>query len=274
MAISAAMVRDLREHTGLPMMECKKALEESNGDIEQAVAWLKKHASAKLTKMASRETSQGRVAVHISEDRTQAGAIELLCETAPVANTDDFIHLAGQAAAATAALSEPTAESVLAAPAPGDPAKTINDLKEDAFSRLRENMMLKRVAAVRGHVAGYLHHNGQVGVIVAFSEPCPPELGADVCMHIAAMNPPYLKREQVDPVAVAEERERATGEAQGKPPEIIEKIVTGKLDRWYSEIVLLEQPFVKDDKKSVQQALSEAAAGLTITECYRLQVGA
>jgi len=271
MEISAALVRELREKTGLPMMECKQALTEAQGDMAKAIEVLKRFGSAKISKMATRETSQGRIACHVAGQR--ASIVEVLCETAPVANTDDFQALAKAIAEAAAALDAPTPDAVLAAPAPGHAGKTINDLKGEVFNRLRENIVIKRVACVSGHVAHYVHHNAQVGVVIALSGDCPAELRADVCMHIAAMNPPYLRRADVDAAAVEEERARAAEEAKGKPAQIIEKIVAGKLDRWYAEVVLLDQPFVKDDKHSVGQVLANAAAGLTVTQFHRFQVG-
>lgn len=273
MAISAAMVKQLREQTGLPMMECKKALTEAGGDFDGAVAWLKKHASGKMSKMASRETTQGRIAAAVADDGQRAGMVELVCETAPVANTDDFIKLANAIAATVLTMDNPAPDAVLEAKSATDPGKTIAELKDDAFSRIRENMAIKRVATVQGHVGSYVHHNAQVGVLVEFSADAPAELRADICMHIAAINPPYLKREDVPADLVAEERERATSEAAGKPAEIIDKIVGGKLDRWYGEVALLEQPFVKDDKQTVTQVLKAADPELTINRFYRFQIG-
>jgi elongation factor Ts len=272
MAITATMVKDLREQTGLPMMECKKALTEANGDMEGAIAWLKQNASAKMSKMQSRETSQGRVAVYVTEDQQKAGMIAMLCETAPVADTDDFIRLCGLLAQAAA--DGATAENILDQPSPDGSGQTLAAVKEDVFSRMRENMQVQAAASVTGHVAHYVHHNSQVGVLVEFSADCPAEIRADICMHIAALNPPYLKREDVPADQVAEAREQAAREAEGKPANIIDKIVEGKLDRWYSECVLLEQPFVKDDKQSVTQALSAAVANLTIKQFHRFQIGA
>ncbi len=269
-AISAKAVQELRTQTGLPMMECKKALTESNGDIDAAVEYLKKVGSAKIEKMASRETSQGRVAAYVSDDRTRGGIIALLCETAPVANTDDFINICKAAAEATAALPEASPEAVMASQTSS--GRTVQDIKDEAFNRLRENMNLRDVASLHGHVASYVHHNAQNGVLVLFSRPCPEELASGVCMHIAALDPKYLRREEVDAALVAEERERVAGEAAGKPPEIAQKMVEGKLNRWYSEIVLLEQPFVKDDKVSVQGALHAADKELTIERFVRLQI--
>ncbi|MBN2446628.1 MAG: translation elongation factor Ts [Phycisphaerae bacterium] len=273
MAITAEMVKALREKTGLPMMECKKALAEAGGDAEQAIELLKKAGSAKISKMSSRETSQGRIACFVDDQRQRAGIAELLCETAPVASTDDFKQLANMTAQQAAMLDGPTPEAVLGQPCPSDTSKTIDEFRHEVFNRLRENMNLKRVASLKGNVAHYVHHNSQVGVIMSFNAACPAELQADLCMHIAAMNPPYLKRDDVDPKLVEEERERAAESAKGKPPQIVEKIVSGKLDRWYGEIVLLEQPFVKDDKQTVTQVLMNVSPDLTIDGFVRYHVG-
>lgn len=273
MAITATMVKDLREQTGLPMMECKKALTEANGDMEGAIAWLKQNASQKMEKMQSRETSQGRVMVFVSEDGQKAGMVAMLCETAPVSETDDFINMSKLIAEVAAGMDAPSADTILEQPNPKG-SGTLADVKEEVFSRMRENMQVQGVASMSGHIANYVHHNGQVGVLVEFSDDCPAELRADICMHIAAMNPPYLKREDVPADAVNEAREQATREAAGKPEQIIEKIVTGKLDRWYSECVLLEQPFVKDDKQSVTQVLNAAKKDMTIKQFVRFQIGA
>lgn len=274
MAITATMVKDLREQTGLPMMECKKALTEANGDMEGAIAWLKEHASAKMSKMQSRETSQGRVTVYVSDDAQKAGMVAMLCETAPVAETDDFINMTNLIAQAAAGLDEPSVETILDQPSPKGDGQTLATVKEEVFSRMRENMQVQSVASMTGHLAQYVHHNAQVGVLVEFSDDCPAELRADICMHIAALNPPYLKREDVPANEVEEARAQATREAAGKPENIIEKIVSGKLDRWYSECVLLEQPFVKDDKQSVTKVLNAAVKDMTIKRFYRFQIGA
>ena len=158
-------------------------------------------------------------------------------------------------------------------PSPADASKTLDDEKQAVFAKLRENLNVHRVAAATGHVAHYVHHNAQVGVLVEFGAACPAELAADICMHIAALNPPYLKREDVEAERVAEEQERAKAEAAGKPAQIIDKIVAGKMDRWYSEHALIEQPFVKDDKQSVTQVLKAASPDLTIKRFVRFQVG-
>jgi elongation factor Ts len=268
MAITSEMVRALREKTGLPMMECKKALEECNGDPQAAVECLRKKGLAQVTKRADRVTAEGRVTVFCEGGR--AALVELLCETAPVAGTDDFVQLGRGAAQAAAKLDAPTAEQVLAQTVGG---RLLNDMLHDAVNRIRENIKVGRIATASGNIGTYVHHDGRKGVLVEFSGPCPAEAAADVCMHIVAMRPPYTKREEVDAALVEQERVVAMESVKGKPPQMIEKIVAGKMDRWYGEIVLLEQPFVKDDKKTVGQHLREISPQLTINKVARVEIG-
>lgn len=273
MAITAGMVMSLRDKTGLPMMECKRALQEAEGDEVKAIELLRKKGHAQIGKRAGRETSEGRVACHLDPATGRAGIVELLCETAPVANTDDFIDLANQIARHAAAMDSPTPETLLEQHFLDDPARKLGDLLHDVVNRLRENVKIAHAGNLSGHVGHYVHHNSQVGVLVEMNADCPTELTNDVCMHIAAMRPACTRREEVDPALVEQERRIAAEQAQGKPENIIEKIVTGKLNRWYSEIVLLEQPFVKEDKKSVGQILMAAAPELTINGFLRYAVG-
>jgi elongation factor Ts len=271
MEVTAELVRKLREMTGLPMMDCKKALIACQGDTEKAIDWLRKAGLGRIEKMADRTASEGRIACFVADGR--AGMIELRCETAPVAKTDDFIRLAALGAQLTAGQDRPTPEGVRALPVPGKPGRTFGDEMTDVFNRLRENLQIARVAAFTGHVGHYIHHDAQTGVLIELSADCPEALKSDICMHIAWNNPPYLRREEADPADVARERELAAEFAKGKPAPVVEKIVDGKLDRWFSEITLLEQPFVKDDKQSVQGVLSAVSPGLTIKRFVRFRVG-
>jgi elongation factor Ts len=275
MDISSAMVKALREKTGLPMMECKKALEEAHGDEKLAYEILRKKGMSQVAKRADKETSEGRLFFQSESGSGRAALIELLCETAPVAKTDDFIKLGQAAAAAAAKLGTPnmTAEQILAQPVPGDPAHKVEDLLHDAVNKIRENLRFGRIGVVSSNVGHYLHHDGRKGVLVEFNAACPADVAADVCMHIVAMRPTYNRREEVDPALVEQERRIATEQVQGKPANIIEKIVTGKLDRWYSETVLLEQLFVKDDKKSVGAHLRGVDPNLTVSRFIRLEIG-
>ncbi len=274
MEITAAMVRELRERTGLPMMECKKALQEAGGDSDKAIEILRKKGLAQITKRAGKQTSEGRVACHVDPDTGRAALIEMLCETAPVADTEDFQRLTQAVAETAAKLDSSTADDILGQPMPGaDASGTIGDFLHDVVNRIRENIKIGRVGVCTGETGYYVHHDSKKGVLVEFSGSCPGDVKSGVCMHIVAMRPPYLKREDVDATAVERERELAKEQVAGKPENIIDKIVTGKLNKWYSEIVLLEQPYVVDDKKSVGQALREAGPELTISRFERFEIG-
>jgi elongation factor Ts len=273
MEITAAMVKELREKTGLPMMECKTALQESGGDMTKAIEILRKKGMAQLSKRAGRHTSEGRVLCYADPAGGQTAIVEVLCETEPVANNEDFQKLAAAAAKAAVKLTSPTAEAVLDQPDPANPAHKISDLLHDVVNRIRENIKIGRVACFSGEVGSYLHHDGKKGVLVKFSAPCPAEVKADVCMHVVAMRPPYARREDVPADVIEKEREVAKAQVKGKPDNIVDKIVTGKINKWYAEVVLLEQPFVKDDKKSVGQILREVAPTLTVESMHRFEIG-
>lgn len=273
MKATAEMVKALRDKTGLPMMECKQALEETGGDEGKAIELLRKKGHGQLSKRAARETSEGRVAAFIDAQARRGGIAEVLCETAPVANTPDFIKLAQQVVQLAATIEGPTPESVVDLPLLDDPKRKLSDLLHDVVNRLRENIKIARVGSLRGDLGHYVHHNGHVAVLVQMSADAPAEVKADVCMHIAAMRPLCVRREEVDPALVEIERRVATEQVKGKPPQMIDKIVQGKLNRWYSEMVLLEQPFVKEEKKSVGQMLEAAVPGLTVTRFLRYEVG-
>ncbi len=273
MAITAGMVKALRDKTGLPMMECKKALAEAGGDEEKAIEVLRRLGAGKIRKMASREATEGRIACHVDPETKQAGIVELRCETAAVANTADFTGLAATIARQTAVADAPTAETIREQPCVDDPSRTVGDRVNEVFNRIRENLRIARVAQLAGNVGQYVHHNAQVGVLVEMSGDCPEELKTDLCMHIAALNPACTRREEADPKEVEQQKALFAEEAKGKPEPIVEKIVNGKLNRWYSEFVLLEQLFVKDDKKSVAQVLKAVAPDLTVTRFLRYEVG-
>jgi elongation factor Ts len=273
MQINSGMVKTLRDKTGLPMMECKKALEESGGDEQKAIEILRKKGLSQIGKRAGRETAEGRVCFFHDPAQGRAALVEVLCETEPVTGTDDFVRLSKAAACAAARLPDPTATNILEQPLPDDPGRKIGDLLHDAINRIRENIRIGRICTVGGNFGHYLHHDGRKGVLVEFNAPCPAGVAADICMHVAAMRPMYARREDVAATLVEQERRIAEEQVKGKPPQIVDKIVAGKLDKWYAEIVLLEQPFVKDDKKSVGQYLREAAPGVTVGRFSRIEIG-
>ncbi len=274
--ITAEAVRALRERTDLPMMECKKALVEAGGDQEKAVQLLKERVKGLKLKVADRMTSEGKVATLTAPDGMSAVMVELLCETAPVAKNDDFLFLCDQLTKQL--LNGPgaaNADELLSQKCPDRPAVTLRELHEDVLNKIRENIVVGRVLKVKGPVAGYTHHDGTLGVLFqASGQNATAPVLRDVAMHIAALNPTVCLPEQLNPASVEAEKKRQTEEAQksGKPANIIEKMVEGKLRMFYNnEGVLVAQPFAKDDTKTVAQALS--AAGLTATGFIRWRLG-
>jgi elongation factor Ts len=206
--ISASAVKTLRERTGLPMMDCKKALQDAGGDTEKAVELLRKAGKKVAEKRSGRATTAGRIAVY-TEFGVVGAMVDLRCESAPVANNADFTALANdmvkQLATGPGAA---TPEELLTQLSPGKPGQTLHQHLEDLLNRIREAFKLERVVRLNGSCAGYAHHNGAVGVLLQV-EGGNPELARDICMHIAAMRPLVLQKEELDPELVNKERELA-----------------------------------------------------------------
>jgi elongation factor Ts len=258
------------------MMDCKAALVEADGDHEKASEILRKKGAAAAERKADRETAEGRIGCYLDRQQGVGALVELRCETAPVANNEGFIALANEVAKTVALADAPSdVEALLSQPLPDQPAKTVRDRINDTVNILRENMTLTRVARLSGTLASYVHHNGQVGVLTQFeADQLDPQLAADICMQIAAMSPLAVSRDRIDPELVKKELEIARDQAAqtGKPEQILDKIAQGKLNKWYATCTLLEQPFVREDKKTVEQVL-EAAGGVVVKDFARLQVG-
>jgi elongation factor Ts len=271
--ITAEMVRKLRERSGLPMMDCKKALEETSGDEEQAMELLRKRGATAAEKKAGRATGEGRVGAYADRAKGVVALVEVLCETAPVANNPMFKEMVDKLAKHAATTGAGDAATILDEAC--SDGGTVREIVHDVLNRLRENIQLGRVyRRTGGGIAVYVHHTGKIGVAVTTEQPTDnTELLNDVCMHIAALQPDALSREQVPAAAVEKEKEIAREMiiASGKPENMVEKILVGKINRWYSERVLLEQPFVKDDKQTVGKVLE--AAKIKLTDFVRLQVG-
>ncbi len=261
--ISAKAVKDLRDKTNLPMMEVKKALIEAEGDEARAIEILRQNVGKVMLKRAENTTSEGLVRVLVSEDGKTGAMVEVQCESAPVAKADDFIFLADQAVKQL--LTGPgasTPEELLPQPAPDKAGATIQSLLDDVVNKIREKIVITRVIRVDGPVGGYVHHDGKTGVLmIAEGENASAPVLRDVAMHVAALRPAVTLPEELDSTTVATERDRLTAEAQGsgKPANIVEKIVDGRMKTYYSEQgVLTHQMFAKDDSKTVSQALAEA----------------
>jgi elongation factor Ts len=283
--IHAGVVKALRERTGAGMMDCKKALADAGGDAEKAALLLRERGLAKAVKRASRETSEGAVAIGI--DGLAGAIVELGCETDFVAKTLDFQKLAGdfaRAAAADARIDSP--EALLAAKVDGE---TGADRLVAAAGRIGENLVVKRLsrlaAPAGGVVGGYVHPGGKLGVLVALRAPSAGEalraLAKDLAMHVAAADPSPVAVDRAGVPADLVEHERALyrrqAEQEGKPAPVIEKIVEGRLRKFYGEVCLLEQPFVKDPERSVAKLLDAAAKPLggsvAVTGFVRFKLG-
>jgi elongation factor Ts len=272
--ITASMVKNLRERSGLPMMDCKKALMQTGGDEEAAMEMLRKSGAATAEKKAGRATSEGRIGVCVDADKKVGALVELNCETAPVANNPEFKALADKIARHVALTGHTDPKAIASEPFVDDPEMTVGDVMHDVLNRLRENMLISRAVFMPGHVAAYVHHTGKIGVLLEYENGTDnAEVLNDVCMHIAAMRPDAVNRQDMPEALVAQEQEifREQIKASGKPDELVDKILVGKMNKFYAERVLLEQPFVKDDKKSVGDVLK--GAGVTVRAYTRLVVG-
>jgi elongation factor Ts len=254
--ITAAAVKSLRDKTGLPMMKCKEALQASGGDEQAAIDWLRKDNVKVQANRAGRETAFGRMGLYTDWDKGVSALAELLCESAPVAANAEFIALANDLAKQLATgKGAKTADELLGQPSPSKSGQTLRDQMLDLANRIREVFKVGRVARIDGKSAGYVHHAGKtVGVLVEVAGGT-PEAAKDVGMHIAASKPQVLSKEDLPAAEVDKEREILSEAArnEGKPENIIAKMVEGRLRNFFAERVLLEQPFVKDDKLTIGQ---------------------
>ncbi len=268
-AVTASMVKELREMTGAGMMECKKALVEADGNIDQAVDVLRTRGLAAVAKKAGRATNEGTVMAIVSDDATSGAVVELNCETDFVGMNDKFKAYAEKIAQAALASKPADLEALKAADAAGE---TVEAVVTDAIHTLGENIQLARFAVVEGGaVSSYIHGGGKIGVLVQFDvEGIDPasdgfkQFGRDVAMQVAAAAPVAATRESVDPAIV--EHEKAIYMAQaaesGKPEAIQEKMATGRLEKFFKESTLTEQPFVKNPDQSVSEYAAEVAKNL------------
>lgn len=259
--ISAAAVKKLRDQTDMPMMMCKQALTEAGGDFDRAIEVLKEKAGKRLEKRTDNATEEGRIFLKVTGDGSRAAMVEVQCESAPVAGSESLSTF-GEALVSQL-LSGPGAASsaeLLQQPAPG--GKTLADLFNDISSKIQEKIVVGRVARLDGPLGTYVHHDGKTAVLFqAAGAPKSAEVLRDVAMHIAAMRPNVANVADLDPAVVQAEKDRLSAEAaaSGKPANVIEKMVEGRLKGFYRDDagVLVEQPFAKDDKKSVGQVLKD-----------------
>jgi elongation factor Ts len=277
-AVTAAAVMALREKTGLPMMECKKALTECGGDTEQAVEWLRKQGVKTQAMRADRETSMGRLAVYTDLEKGVGALVELKCESAPVAGSPDFKDFVNDIAKTLALGSGASSpEELLSQKSQAHPDKTLGEIKDDLFNRMREVFELSRICRIDAPCGGYAHHDGSKAALIEVTGetagPQAAEVAKDVAMHVVALAPKAIVKEDLDQSIVDKEREILTEAAkqEGKPENIIQKMIEGRLRNFFSQCVLLEQPFVKDDKQSVGKLLK--SVGLSVKRMEHWKIG-
>lgn len=286
--ITAALVKQLREETGQAMMDCKKALQEADGEISKAVELLRKKGMAVLEKRGGRETKEGRVVGKVSEDGKTAAMAMVCSETDFTSKSEDFQQAASLILEALVQASDvPESQEAVSALATPN-GQTVADVVNTIISKTGEKITIGDFSRFdldgSGILHCYIHFNGKVGTLLQIDSSesvsgneAVQVLASDVAMHITASLPSAVTREEMDPDVVAKEKEIAAEQVQGKPEAIVEKIVMGKMNKWYQQHVLVEQIFVKDDKKTVGQLLDEtgkqAGSTLTVNRFRRMQVG-
>ncbi|MGZ4996470.1 MAG: translation elongation factor Ts [Methylobacter sp.] len=270
--ISAAMVKELRERTGSGMMECKKALVEANGDMELAIENMRKSGLAKADKKSDRIAAEGIIGAKVSDDGKTVAIVDINCETDFVAKADDFVNFVDNVTAALLNSDVETDEQLLAMKLAN--GTIVDEVRRGLIAKLGENITVRRFQKYRtetGGTACYLHGK-KIGVIVELAKP-DNELGKDIAMHIAASKPTCVSDAEVPAELIEKEKEIFSAQAaeSGKPADIIEKMVVGRISKFLAEVTLLGQPFIKDDKVAVGKLL--ASKGNSVIRFARLEVG-
>jgi elongation factor Ts len=270
--ISAAMVKELRERTSSGMMECKKALVEANGDMELAIENMRKSGLAKADKKSGRIAAEGIVGAKVSDDGKTVAIVDINCETDFVAKADDFVNFVNNVTAALLNSGIETDEQLLAMKLTD--GTIVDEVRRGLISKLGENITVRRFQKYHtetGGTACYLHGK-KIGVIVELAKP-DNELGKDIAMHIAASKPTCVSDAEVPAELIEKEKEIFSAQAaeSGKPADIIEKMVVGRISKFLAEVTLLGQPFIKDDKVTVGKLL--ASKGNSVLRFARLEVG-
>jgi len=258
--ITASMVRDLREKTDAPMMECKKALTEANGDPSKAEEILRVKLGNKASKAAGRVAAEGVVGLYSGGDGKLAGIVELNCETDFVAKNEDFLAFAADLASLVAKSNPADTAALAALPLGGT---TVEETRKRLVGKIGENLSIRRFARIeaKGRVAHYIHGGAKIGVLVDVSGG-DEQLARDIAMHIAASKPVSMSRDEVPPELIKKERDIAAAKAaeSGKPANIVEKMVEGSVQKYLKEITLMGQLFVKDDKQTIESLLKSRQA--------------
>lgn len=273
MAVTASLVKELRERTGLGMMECKNALVETEGDIEAAIDNLRKSGQAKAAKKAGRTAAEGAVAVKSSDDNKMALMLEVNSETDFVARDDNFKDFVDLIASRALETKETNIEALMALPAEEGGSVTLEEARLGLVQKIGENIQVRRAQLVEAEgVVGSYIHGGKIGVVVALKGGN-ADLGKDIAMHVAASNPLVVNPDDVSKDVLEKEKEIFSAQAResGKPEEIIEKMITGRIKKYLAEVSLVEQAFVKDPDTKVGKLAKDA--GAEIVSFTRFEVG-
>lgn len=273
MAVTAAMVKELRKRTGAGMMECKKALEETNGDMEAAIEYMRKHGQAKAAKRAGRIAAEGIICMAGSEDNKQAFIAEINTETDFVARETSFREFANNVARQGLENQISEIQNLLELPIEKSSTTTIEETRQNLVAKIGENINLRRVAFLESSgIVGQYNHGNRIGVLVALDKAL-PDVAKDIAMHIAASNPQAIHQDELPKSLVDKEREilKAQAKDSGKPDNIIDKMVEGRLVKFLKEICLVDQPFVKNPDITVSQLLKENHAN--VLAYVRFEVG-
>ena len=288
--ITSQMVKELREMTQAGMMDCKKALVEAEGDMEKAVEWLREKGLAAAAKKAGRIAAEGVVASYITDDAKIGVVVEVNCETDFVAKTDNFINFSKNVAKHIAMANPADVDALMNQKFVDDETKTVTDLVSEATVSIGEKISIRRFARYetnKGAVESYIHMGGKIGVLLLVENDNAETIANetfktfyhDVALQIAAAKPSYVKKEEVPAENLAKEREilRAQALNEGKPEKIVDKMVDGRIQKYYKEVCLVEQPFVKDGDKSIAQLTAEVAkeigANINIVSFERFERG-
>lgn len=268
MEISAQMVKELREKTGAGMMDCKKALSETSGDVDKAVSLLREKGIAKAASKEGRATSEGIIATHVNPEERMGVLVEINCETDFVARTDKFKQFAREIATHVAEQAPGSLDELLNQPMKDHGGKSVSDHVKEFIGSLGENTQIRRFARLDdgNYVTTYVHPGDKLAVLVEIEgghkhagNPVFKQFARDVAMQVAATNPQAVRREEMNQETLQNEREiyRKQVLNEGKPEKIVDKIVDGKIEKYFSETVLMEQLFVKDNDKTIQDVVKE-----------------
>ena len=272
--ITAELVKDLREKTGAGMMDCKKVLTETDGDMERAIELLRERGIAKAAKKSDRIAAEGLVAAYVTAEKKVGAVVEVNAETDFVAKNADFRAFVADVVEQIATKNPADVEELLAQESIKVEGKTVKEVLTDKIATIGENMSIRRFARYesQGLVESYIHGDGKIGVLVDLAKG-DSELAKDICMQVAAARPEYLNREAVPAEKVQKEMEILKAQAinEGKPAQIAEKMVQGRIGKFYGEICLLEQPFVKDPDMKVEQLV--ASKGAEVVRFARFEKG-